>query len=125
MKSGPFIARLCFAAVWLVNGLWCKVLGGVPRHEEIVARILGAEYAGPLTRLIGAAEIVFAIWILSGLRRRWSAWTQIAVVLTMNVIEAALAPDLLLFGRLNLLVALAYVSVVAAVELRTRQTPPD
>lgn len=125
MKPVHLVARLCFAAVWLVNGLWCKVLGGVPRHEEIVARILGAEHADPLTRLIGGAEIVFAIWILSGLRRRWSAWTQIAAVMTMNVIEAALAPDLLLFGRFNLFVALAYVSVVAAVELRPRETPPS
>jgi hypothetical protein len=28
------------AAVWLVNGLFCKVLGLVPRHQEIVATIL-------------------------------------------------------------------------------------
>ena len=123
MKSDRLIARLCFATVWLVNGLWCKVLDGVPRHQAIVARILGEEHAGALTRLIGCGEIVLAIWILSGLRRRWSAWTQVAVVLTMNVIEATFAPDLLLFGRLNLLVALAYVSLVAAVELRPRELP--
>jgi hypothetical protein len=24
--------------VWGVNGLWCKVLGQVPRHEQIVAQ---------------------------------------------------------------------------------------
>ncbi len=29
------------ASVWLVNGLFCKVLNWVPRHQFIVARILG------------------------------------------------------------------------------------
>lgn len=34
------ILRGLIALVWLVNGLWCKVLGHVPRHEAIVARVL-------------------------------------------------------------------------------------
>jgi hypothetical protein len=33
------------AAVWLINGLVCKVLNLVPRHREIVARILGDNHA--------------------------------------------------------------------------------
>ena len=33
------------AGVWLVFGLYCKVLNQVPRHEEIVAQILGTEQA--------------------------------------------------------------------------------
>ena len=35
------IVRLAIALVWLGNGLVAKVLGLVPRHEEIVAQILG------------------------------------------------------------------------------------
>ena len=31
--------------VWLVNGLYCKVLNFVPRHQLIVARILGEDFA--------------------------------------------------------------------------------
>jgi uncharacterized membrane protein YphA (DoxX/SURF4 family) len=119
----PAIARVCFAAVWLINGVWCKLLDGVPRHREIVVRILGDDHALLLTRLIGCAEILMAVWILSGLRPRWSALAQIAVVIAMNLVEFALAPDLLLFGRLNLLVALAYVILVAVVELRSRPAP--
>jgi hypothetical protein len=42
--------RLFLAAVWLVNGVWCKILDGVPRHREIVARILGEEHSLLLTR---------------------------------------------------------------------------
>jgi len=39
--------------VWLINGLFCKVLDFVPRHELIVSRILGTEYTLILTKLIG------------------------------------------------------------------------
>lgn len=114
-------ARL-FALVWLINGLFCKVLDLVPRHREIVGRILGEDHAPTLTRLIGASEIVMAIWILSGWRWRWSATAQIVAVLTMNVIELWLVPDLLLFGRWNACIALAYVCVVAYAGFR--QHPP-
>lgn len=44
--------------VWFINGLYCKILNAVPRHEAIVARILGEEYARPLTLLIGLAELL-------------------------------------------------------------------
>jgi hypothetical protein len=112
------ISRGLFALVWVVNGLWCKLLDGVPRHRDIVARILGEEHALLLTRLIGATEVLMAAWILSGIRRRWAALAQIGIVLLMNLIEFTLAPDLLLFGRFNLLVALAFVSLVAVIEFR-------
>jgi uncharacterized membrane protein YphA (DoxX/SURF4 family) len=123
VSAADLCARVFFAAVWTVNGLWCKLLNGVPRHQEIVGRILGEEHALFFTRLIGTGEILFALWILSGIQRRWSAITQIAIVLLMNVIEFKLAPDLLLFGRANFLVALAYVSLVAMVEFRKTPRP--
>lgn len=107
------IFRLLFAAVWLVNGVWCKILDGVPRHREIVARILGEEHSLLLTRMIGVGEVMMAVWILSGIRWKWSCAAQIAAVVAMNIIEFIVVPDLLLFGRFNSLVALAYISLVA------------
>lgn len=104
---------LLFALVWLINGLLCKVLDLVPRHREIVGRILGEDHALALTRLIGLSEIVMAFWILSRWKWRWSATAQIVTVLAMNVIEFVLVPDLLLFGRWNACIALTYVAVVA------------
>ena len=100
------------AAVWLVNGLFCKVLNLVPRHEEIVACILGNAYSRPLTILIGLAEIGMSIWILSGVYSRLNALTQIAVVFTMNILELILVPDLLLWGRLNLVFAMLFILLV-------------
>jgi hypothetical protein len=113
--------RLLFAAVWLVNGVWCKLLDGVPRHREIVARILGDEHASLLTRMIGAGEVLVAVWILTGIRWKWSCVFQIVMVVVMNVIEFLLAPDLLLFGRINSLVALACCALVAWAGFRTHQ----
>ncbi len=100
------------ALVWLVNGLYCKVLQGVPRHEQIVAAILGKTYAHELTLLIGYLEIGMAIWVISRIKPRWCGIVQIAVVLLMNLLEFSLVPELLLFGRFNLLVACVFAYLV-------------
>lgn len=103
---------LLLVSVWAVNGLWCKVLGQVPRHEQIVARVVGEALAGPLTVAIGLAELGMVAWILSGLFPRLCGLTQAALVMTMNVIEQLVAGDLLLFGRLNLLWATVFSALV-------------
>jgi len=100
------------ASVWLVNGLFCKLLNLVPRHQEIVARILGSSYASVLTKLIGLSEIVMAIWILSGIKRRLNAVIQMIMILTMNTLEFILVPDLLLWGHFNALFAFLFVMVI-------------
>ncbi len=106
------------AAVWLVNGLICKVLGFVPRHEAIVARILGNDYASLLTLLIGTSEILMACWIVSRIQKRLNAVVQIAIIISMNTLEFMLAPDLLLWGKLNFLFALLFSFVIYYNEFR-------
>ena len=103
---------LFIAAVWFVNGFFCKVLDLVPRHREIVARILGESNAAWITVAIGVSEVLMAIWVLSRIRSRLSAVTQIVVVLAMNLLEFLLTPDLLLFGRFNLAIAIGFVGLV-------------
>jgi hypothetical protein len=98
--------------VWFVNGLVCKVLNLVPRHEQIVSRILGNEHSRLLTFLIGLSEIVMAVWILSRFKKRLCAITQIIVIGTMNTLELILVPDLLLWGRLNSLFALLFILLI-------------
>jgi hypothetical protein len=100
------------AAVWLVNGLFCKVLNLVPRHQQIVARIVGGEYAGTLTRLIGLSEMLMAAWIISGWRPRLNALVQVLVIACMNTLEFLLAPDLLLWGRFNALYAFLFIILI-------------
>jgi hypothetical protein len=102
----------CIATVWLVNGLYCKLLNGVPRHQEIVGRILGFQYSALLTKWIGVSEVLMALWVVSGYWRRQNAIIQIGLVLVMNILEFALVPDLLLWGRLNLVFAVLFAVVI-------------
>jgi hypothetical protein len=118
--SGNRIVTFFIAAVWLVNGLFCKVLNLVPRHQEIVARILGEEYAGFFTKAIGFSEIAMAVWILSGIRTRLNAITQITIIAVMNVIEFIIAPDLLLWGRLNMVFASLFILLIYVNEFHLR-----
>lgn len=103
----------CFIAiVWIINGLFCKVFNLVPRHELIVARIIGSSHSRLFTLLIGLSEIGMAIWILSGLKVRINALFQILIVAAMNVLEFFLAPELLLWGKFNSLFALVFIVVI-------------
>lgn len=98
--------------VWLINGFYAKVLDKVPRHEAIVGRILGKTYERPLILTIGILEVLMALWIFSGYKSRLNVICQIAIVLTMNLLEFVFAKDLLLWGRLNALYALIFAVIL-------------
>jgi len=100
------------ANVWIVNGLFCKVLNLVPRHQQIVGQILGNEYSRSLTILVGLLEIGMAIWILTGLWTRLNAVTQILVIAAMNVLEFVLVPDLLMWGKANSIFAFLFILLI-------------
>lgn len=106
------ILSIGIATVWLVNGLFFKILNLVPRHELIVARILGASYSRELILIIGSLEVLIAVWVLSGIKSRFCAIFQVVIIMTMNILEFILAPDILLFGRLNLAVAALFCIII-------------
>jgi uncharacterized membrane protein YphA (DoxX/SURF4 family) len=90
--------RPLVAAVWLVHGLYNKLLGGSPRHLAIVQSVLGlAGSAGErVLTMVGLFEVALALWILSGRAPRRCAATQTVVLLSMNVVELTFARHLLL-----------------------------
>ncbi|WP_064967095.1 DoxX-like family protein [Tenacibaculum ovolyticum] len=100
------------SAIWLINGLFCKVLNFEPRHQQIVSRILGGEYASELTLLIGLSELVMVVWVLSRFKSRLNAIFQITIVLVMNVIEFFFASDILLWGKFNIVYACLFIALV-------------
>jgi hypothetical protein len=108
------------ALVWLINGLFCKVLNFVPRHQEIVAAILGQSHSRELTILIGFAEIGMAAWILSGFRSRLNVLAQVILIACMNSLEFILAPGLLLWGRFNALFAFLFILLICYNEFYLR-----
>ena len=106
------VLNYLIATVWFANGLFCKVLNLVPRHQEIVGRILGNQHANIFTRLIGLSEIVMTVWILSRIKTKFNAVTQIFIIATMNIMEFLLVPDLLLWGKLNSLFAFLFIIII-------------
>ena len=110
--TGHKLLNYFIATVWIVNGLFCKVLNLVPRHQKIVGQILGDYYSRTLTILIGLSEMGMAIWILSGLWIRLNAVTQILVIATMNILEFVLVPDLLMLGKANSIFAFLFILLI-------------
>ncbi len=106
------VLTYAIALVWLLNGLFCKLLNFVPRHQQIVGRILGNDHSFILIKIIGALEVLMVLWILSGIKSRLCAFMQVLIIGTMNIIEITLAPDLLLYGRANIFPALLLMSAI-------------
>jgi hypothetical protein len=106
------LVTILICLVWFVNGFFCKVLNLVPRHQQIVARILGEHYSLLITKAIGVSEILMIVWIVSKFKSRFCAVLQMVIVGTMNVIEFILAPDLLLFGKMNIVFAFVFIALI-------------
>jgi len=66
------------AAVWLYEGLWCKVLGRSKHEFEVVAQVpfLAPATSHALLRVLGLVETVLAVWSRSPrLSRRPRCWS--------------------------------------------------
>lgn len=106
------ILTIFIASVWLINGIYAKILGFVPRHELIVEKILQTQHAKTLIIFIGIAEIFMAIWILSGKHSKINAISQAFIILLMNILEFTFAPELLLWGKWNLIFSCLFVALI-------------
>ena len=106
------ILTCAIAAIWLINGFFCKVLNLVPRHQQIVASILQINHSRLITIVIGILESFMAFWIVSGFKSRLNAIVQIVIIGTMNGLEFFLAPNLLLWGRGNAIFAIILMVAV-------------
>lgn len=83
----PFwLIRVAVAAVWLYEGLWCKLLGGEPHQLEVVQAVprLGFRVGALFLTLLGAVETIVALWALSGLAAVPCAVVQTLLLVTLN-----------------------------------------
>ena len=80
------LIRASVAAVWLYEGLWCKLLGGVPSQVEVATAIpwLGGRFAATALKAIGTVEIALALWVLSGVAPGTCAIAQTVVLAALN-----------------------------------------
>jgi len=81
------VIRASIAAVWLYEGLWCKVLGRMPSQAEIVAAVprLGPQFGPLFLKALGVLEIGIAIWALLGVAPGTCAIAQAGLLVLLNV----------------------------------------
>lgn len=93
------LIRVAIALVWFYQGLWCKVLGGVPRHGAVIVAVPFIGSAGGHITLIalGLFECAIGLWVLSGRWMRQAAMVQTVLLAAMNacglIWAARLIPD--------------------------------
>ena len=82
-----WLIHIAVAAVWVYEGLWCKLLNGQPRQVRVVEAmpLYGAGIASKLLRLVGAVETAIGVWILTGVAPILCAAAQTALLVTLNV----------------------------------------
>ena len=80
------LIRLAIALVWLYQGFWCKVLGGVPRHEAVIAAVpfIGSAAGRSALIALGLLECGIGLWVLSGRWMRQAAIVQTVLLAAMN-----------------------------------------
>jgi len=63
-----WLIRLAVGAVWLYEGLWCKLLGRERRQLQVVEAVprFGPRVGGLFLKALGVVEVALAIWAFSG-----------------------------------------------------------
>ena len=59
------LIRASVAAVWLYQGLWCKLLGGARSQVDVVTAVpgLGPQFGPPFLKALGLVEAAIAVWV--------------------------------------------------------------
>jgi hypothetical protein len=81
-----WLIRLAVAAVWLYEGLWCKLLDGQPHELEVVAAVpnYGPRFGALFLKLLGAVEIALGVWALTVYAPVLCALAQTLLLVTLN-----------------------------------------
>jgi hypothetical protein len=78
--------RIAVAAVWLYEGLWCKLLGRERRQLEVVEAVprLGPAVGALFLKMLGAVEVAMAMWAVSGMTPVPCVVAQTLLLVTLN-----------------------------------------
>lgn len=81
-----WLIRAAVAAVWLYEGLWCKLLRGEPREFEVVKAVprYGLRFGVPFLMTLGAVEVTLALWVLSGAAPLFCVIAQTVLLVSLN-----------------------------------------
>lgn len=80
------LLKIAVAAVWLYEGLWCKVLGREPHQVQVVQAVpkLGPLVGRQVLFALGLAETALGFWVLSGVDPGLCAIVQTVLLVTLN-----------------------------------------
>jgi hypothetical protein len=81
------LIRASIAAVWLYEGLWCKLLGGARSQVAVVTAVprVGPRFGPPFLKALGFVEVAIGVWVLTGIAPGLCAITQTALLVALNV----------------------------------------
>lgn len=80
------LIRASVAAVWLYEGLWCKLLGRVQSQVQVVMAVprLGPRFGLPFLKVLGVVEVALAVWVMTGIAPGTCAIAQTALLAVLN-----------------------------------------
>ena len=80
------VIRASVAAVWLYEGLWCKILGRMQSQVEVVTAVpgLGQRFGRPFLKGLGIVEVALAVWVMAGIAPGVCAILQTALLMVLN-----------------------------------------
>jgi hypothetical protein len=80
------LIRTAVAAVWLYEGLWCKLLGGEARQLEVVSAVpgYGPRVGAHFLKVLGVVEVALAAWVMLGSWPVLAAVAQTALLIALN-----------------------------------------
>ena len=81
-----WLIRIAVAAVWVYEGLWCKLLGGDPNQRKVVEAVphWGPRIGVPFLMALGVVELSLGVWALSGIAPFASALAQTILLVSLN-----------------------------------------
>jgi uncharacterized membrane protein YphA (DoxX/SURF4 family) len=81
------VIRTSVAAVWLYEGLWCKLLVRVPSQLDVVTAVprLGPRFGRTFLEVLGIVEVGLALWVMSGVAPGACAVVEVVLLVALNV----------------------------------------
>lgn len=82
-----WLVKVAVAAVWIYEGLYCKLLRGDPRQFEIVKLVpkYGERFGTPFLIFLGLAESFIGVWSLTNREQILCAAIQTVLLCSLNL----------------------------------------
>jgi hypothetical protein len=81
-----WLIRVAVAAVWIYEGLWCKLLGRQPHELEVVEAVpyFGPRVGALFLQVLGVVEVALGVWTLTANAPLLCAAAQTLLLVALN-----------------------------------------